>query len=258
MKSRKKDKGKRPGKERDKGSSLEADPKPSRQTSLADSAFWRDLETKFRALQPSDKNDDGLCAEWDSRDRWWPLHYLPSADVLQRFKQNAEFAAKVGFNQRSNKPIDSWLELLKRETDAFYVEGNSDTRIKNKKVRYGKYGSIQRVCEVSATYCERLANEAFAREKPAQQDRSVAPRTPRLGPKEGVKGTIAEIKKANPGISHLEICAKLDALNDRPQKKVSPRGEWMKLSGEYTWIGVLKNPKSKGAVKTYLSRIHPA
>ena len=136
--------------------------KPPRRTSLTNSAFWWDLETRFRELQPDD--GDGLRAEWDSMGRQWQLRGTPGADVSQRFDQNAEYAAKVGFNRRSAKSSHIWLELLKRETHAFHVEGKIDTRRKDEKMRHSKYGSIQRVCEVSATYCQRLGNESHAEE----------------------------------------------------------------------------------------------
>lgn len=149
---------------------------------MADSAFWRDLEARFRALQPS--QGDGLRAEWYSIDRRWLLRGAPSASVFRRFKQTAAYAAKMKVHpRRATSALDFWLGMLKREPDTFRVEGQAVVKEKGK-TRRGEYGVIARVCEVSADYCQKLADQASKRpaETTLQSGKSLrAPRELRPG-----------------------------------------------------------------------------
>src|SRR5437762_2298130 len=80
------------------------------------SAFWRDLEARFRALQPTD--GDGLranwiCSAWNERGDQWYLSGIQDHRVHKTFKWLAERAAvEVGFRGDSD-PVVFWLDLLK-------------------------------------------------------------------------------------------------------------------------------------------------
>jgi hypothetical protein len=92
--------------------------------------------------------------------------------VLQRFKQAAEYAAEMKGLSRGASALDSWLGALKCEPGAFHLEGKLEGKnTKKGKVHHGEFGTIHRVCEVSADYCGKLAGKAYAREKLAQQAR---------------------------------------------------------------------------------------
>jgi hypothetical protein len=72
------------------------------------------------------------------------------------------------------------------------------------------------------------------------------------------KVVIRQIKGDNPGITQKDLCRKLDAMNDRAQKNIIPVPKTWEEKGERSWCGALANPKLKGPVKTYLSKINAA
>ena len=129
---------------------------------MSDSAFWRRLATRFRKLQP--KRGKGLSLEWFEIDPQWPgggkrwdFRGAPSASVLRRFNQAAQVAARTKTRRRGSS-VDTWLNLLKEERDAFHVKGSTRSRWQEQSgewvERSGEWGEIPRVCEVSADYCE--------------------------------------------------------------------------------------------------------
>jgi DNA-binding XRE family transcriptional regulator len=148
---------------------------------MPDSAFWRRFATRFRKLQP--KRDKGLSAEWFEVDRRWDLQGASTASVLRRFKQAAQVAARKKSGSRE-ADFNTWLDLLKQEADAFRMKGTTSTRppvaelepsaspedpgpdaarwttpTGEQFVWSGSWGEIPRVCEVSADYCEALADQ---------------------------------------------------------------------------------------------------
>ncbi len=120
---------------------------------MADSAFWRDLEARFRALQPNDS--DGLRAEWYSLSRRWLLRGAPSASVLRRFKRAAAFVAKNKGYPRGTSAVNSWLGVLKHEPDAYHVEAESTMTVKGKELRGGGPDSIPLRPARRARSCDR-------------------------------------------------------------------------------------------------------
>jgi hypothetical protein len=157
---------------------------------MSDSAFWRDLVTRFRELQ-KEQRGDGLRAEWDDIDHQWHLRSEPNASILRRFEQAAEYAVRRLGMQPDTKAKrhgasarNTWLNLLRSETNAFRVTGDSVEKIEGKSAKTiasakkiaalwgrrpgtwrGINGVIARVCEVSADYCEYLADQAEEAER---------------------------------------------------------------------------------------------
>jgi hypothetical protein len=158
---------------------------------MSDSAFWRDLVTRFRELQ-KEQRGDGLRAEWYYIDHQWLLRGGPNASILRRFKQAVEHAVRrLGIEPdtkaqlRGASALNTWLNFLRTETDAFRAVGESVERIDGKSAKTiasakkiaalwgrrpgtmrGIDGVIARVCEVSADYCEHLADVAEEPELP--------------------------------------------------------------------------------------------
>ena len=64
------------------------------------------------------------------------------------------------------------------------------------------------------------------------------------------KEIIAEIKFTSPGITAREICSRLDRLS-------IPILQSWQLHGNRTWSHAYLNPKLRGRVKTYISKIDP-
>jgi hypothetical protein len=119
---------------------------------------WRDLEARFRTLQPA--HASGLRAEWYGISKTWMLSDPPSATTLRRFESAAVRAAKV----KGSQALGDWLTFLKAESlrtksNEYHVDSVSSHKIGKERKRRGENGSIERVCEVSANYCERLADE---------------------------------------------------------------------------------------------------
>ena len=122
---------------------------------MSSAAAWRDLERRFRDLQPG--HSDGLRAEWSEPEGRWHLTYprtdihilseprMEPLSVRRRFKSAAARAAVLLRLPRS-QAHDAWLDYLRRENESRAV--------------------IARVCEVSADLCERLADQADADEAP--------------------------------------------------------------------------------------------
>jgi hypothetical protein len=120
---------------------------------------WLALASQFRALQT--KDDNGLRAEYlssgfDKEPLWigsqWALRDSPSDSIQYRFKTLAEKGADLAGLPNT---LEAWLNKLKREKRGYkpkdwaimYPDGGSDG------------GDIPCVCEASADYCERRANE---------------------------------------------------------------------------------------------------
>jgi hypothetical protein len=72
-----------------------------------------------------------------------------------------------------------------------------------------------------------------------------------------LKVNIAEIKMDHPNFSQRQICAKLDASNDRKRDCVPLPRSWRRF-GERSWISAYDNTNLKPRVKKYLSTIKPA
>jgi hypothetical protein len=84
---------------------------------MADSDFWRKLQTRFRELQPA--QGDGLRAVWDALDQSWVLQGEPNSSVKRRFKNAVKHAAETTAHSRRSDALEWWFEVLKRETDGY-------------------------------------------------------------------------------------------------------------------------------------------
>ncbi len=91
------------------------------------------------------------------------------------------------------------------------------------------------------------ARELEYSEKTSRQGRPV-------GPQNATIALIAFIKSRNPQITQRELCAKLDAANDRGKENAPLPASWQ----ERSWVSAFRNPHLKPRVKAYLSRAgHP-
>jgi len=129
------------------------------------SVFWRDLESRFRALKPP--QSDGLSAEWisttwnDSGEQWY-LRGSNDKRLHACFNWTAERAALELGHTGAQSAVFFWLDLLKRDSPNFLIDSHGVTNLPDGGVRHNKGGTIHRVCEASADYCFKLENEAVA------------------------------------------------------------------------------------------------
>ena len=128
---------------------------------MSDADTWRELERRFRALQPEGK--DGLRAEWYDLEKRWSLRDAPNDSVSRRFQSAAKKAA-VTLGLLSPEAPDAWLGWLKDQMDLLPHETSAATWDGTGVVAYGRNLDIPRVCEVSADYCERLGDQAGLRD----------------------------------------------------------------------------------------------
>jgi len=120
---------------------------------MTDLASWRDLETRFRALQPQDR--EKVFAEWvsipfhEQGDQW----SVRGADerVRTNFKWCAERAAAKLGHPGGSSAVCYWLDLLRR--DSPHYRGGMEM-VGDGAARSG--GTIDHVCEASADYCLKL------------------------------------------------------------------------------------------------------
>lgn len=122
---------------------------------MVDSNDWDRLEARFRALQPHDI--DGLRAEWYGVDEQWRFVDSPSVSVLRRFNSAAQQAGRLLGASRAHGSL-AWLQHL-REDDELHPSRSSVTVIREGLRTDSIDLTILRVCEVSADYCERLADQ---------------------------------------------------------------------------------------------------
>jgi hypothetical protein len=70
----------------------------------------------------------------------------------------------------------------------------------------------------------------------------------RKKPEDQVKNAIATIKTAQPNISHLKICSRLDAMNVQLPER------W-RTASNYTWSHAFRNETFRPRLKSYFSKI---
>jgi hypothetical protein len=129
---------------------------------MSDTDFWSDLERRFRALQPRDPKEDlvaqWISTKWDESGRQWFI----SGGSSRRTRTNFEWLAKrgvIGTGKRGGADdLSRWLNLLKRDSPHFLVDGNVASW-PHGKLKQNETGRIERVCEASADYCVKLAND---------------------------------------------------------------------------------------------------
>jgi DNA-binding transcriptional regulator YiaG len=133
---------------------------------MADSEFWRDLAVQFRAL-PDPRH--GLSAIWwhivgsALPSNWQILDLMTLNQPLS--VQYSALAARAG--ARLNDPnaaslIDAWLERLKYEACA-PITGGGHPVIEGVET-HTESGTIERLCEASASLCSTLELQALERE----------------------------------------------------------------------------------------------
>jgi hypothetical protein len=134
---------------------------------MAESAFWRDIEARFRAIQSKKVrvhgvpwHDDSLYAVWlasgwsDTGDQW----RLDGADhnVKVNFELLAERASVELGHPSGRSAVVFWLDLLKRDSPNYNRTGSGTS---DNGITRDEYGKIDRVCEASAEYCLRLETQ---------------------------------------------------------------------------------------------------
>jgi hypothetical protein len=75
-------------------------------------------------------------------------------------------------------------------------------------------------------------------------------------PLDGAKLHIVRLKSVHSEFTHRQICAKLDAYNDRTKDAAPVPKEWQR-AGHRSWISALDDFKFKSRVKTYISSVKP-
>jgi hypothetical protein len=208
---------------------------------MRDSTFWRNLEARFRALQSS--SNDGVRAEWHGIDARWVLRGAPSDSALRRFKQVAECAASSLPGRHTGSGVDRWVSALKRDTDAFLVRGSMGVREKRKN-RFDDWGEIPRVCEVSADYCEKLADSAPPDLPGAALPPAIIPaRMPPGSTPDTVKRRA--IVKKNPDLSSRGLCQLFDQEGIPLTKR---------LREARSWDAAYKAPVYRHSIESLISR----
>ena len=133
---------------------------------MGDSKDWRDLEARFRALQP--EQGEGLNADWLLGTLMIPNQDAPAGDhwslsgasdprTARVFTLLAERAVHYLGRCDGKSPLYFWLDLLKRNC----ANTKSIHRMKAPNKLWAR-GTIHRVCEVSADYCLELENQVLS------------------------------------------------------------------------------------------------
>jgi lambda repressor-like predicted transcriptional regulator len=134
---------------------------------MADSTFWRDLATQFQALHTPHRD---IRADWQYKAgsmgiARWNIVGDPSLKV--QFEALARRAAIGIPNRRSQDLLVAWLEgareLASRVgavTTSFGNELNEDNSVRTA----FQFGSIDRLCEASASMCKILESRALQAE----------------------------------------------------------------------------------------------
>lgn len=146
---------------------------------MADSDFWRDLAEKFRAIS----DPDGLLrAHWQSEKRRQFEWSVRSAKVvwggLSARAQFEALAARGGSkveNPNGRDLLSAWFDALNKEIPSDRFESSAEL-VDGKPAHI--WGSIYRICEASATFCnilERRALEVEGSVRESEAKRGTAP-----------------------------------------------------------------------------------
>ena len=248
-----------------------------RHSTLVNPAFWRDLESRFRALQPTDPTRD-LIAEWSStgwdegRNHWF-LHGSHNPRTQKMFEALAERGALALGHKRRANAVDGWLELLKEASPNFGITGSGSGHYKNSKGKMCRYeavmGTISRLCEASADYCVSLENHEIAFVLESAESAGSPPvsetesrRGPsRITEKGRAKAVCASLDNASTaseqrGRTRAKLVAKLikelNALRDHMQV---PDEDYPVLRDKHPEYQVFKICKSHPAAADFVKRI---
>lgn len=229
---------------------------------------WQRLHAEFEAISIEEqkelrntRQDRGLHAFDDFKNAAssefgdWMLYEGPNESLRARFEVLATCAGIALGSSQGTKPIDFWFSRLYLDL----MENRSKhLRFATKK---GEDGIIEFVCAASAIFCARLEKDALEKSgtkmviEALGTGRAQQSRTLSCKGQDRARAMVAEIKRDNPGISQRDICAKLDARNDRSSNKAPLPQAWRRFN-ERSWVGMLeKHPKR---VKPFLSKVKPA
>lgn len=111
--------------------------------------YWRELERKFRELQPAD--NDGLRAIFYKPSDHWQLQEAPSNSVLRQFKNLAGWAAQ---KLHKGPEWQSFLNELKSQPDTAVLLNTTLSRLPSGQEVLGQVWAIDRVCEAAADFCQ--------------------------------------------------------------------------------------------------------
>lgn len=128
-------------------------------------ASWRDLEARFRALQPA--NGEGLCAHWIST-QWsasgakWYLSSTTDEGVYaqERFKWLAERAVVELGQSGGDGAWACWLDVLRINSRSFVGGIKRESTDSDGKTQIAETGMIRAVCAASANYCFKCGTDA--------------------------------------------------------------------------------------------------
>lgn len=139
---------------------------------MADSAFWRGMESQFRRLDPDRKLRAQLVVN-DKHEPTWEISGLDDRAILDRFRELAAYAGdKASEYAAQRDPVAFWLDLLNveigRELAPLLQKAKAeDTATSQTANALAKLGIIEQVSEISARFCGSVlavsANEAEQR-----------------------------------------------------------------------------------------------
>jgi hypothetical protein len=138
---------------------------PDARGAMADSSFWRGLAEKFRAVDTHGM----LRAEWDyivgsGGHGEWKLAGAGRSATIQ-FETLAKRGAAALSDAGTSNLLIVWLEVLRLtsgnfKSDRYGIEQNAD----GSEGAHHQTGTIWRVCEASADYCNGLESNALEAE----------------------------------------------------------------------------------------------
>jgi hypothetical protein len=138
---------------------------------LADSAFWRNLGGKFRALDPGRT----MCANWKyisaTQIMGWDIAGINPVEDRNQFIR----LAKIGGAQLDSdaEPERTWLNKL-RETIPSRAEHRTFLTSSDGEEQFIDHGTITDVCHASANLCDELELHAQLEERNAERDQKIS------------------------------------------------------------------------------------
>jgi DNA-binding XRE family transcriptional regulator len=163
---------------------------------MATSEFWKDLAAQFLAL-PDPLRE--LRADWyyevgSGGIGSWTLTGIPNVFLRNQFEALARRGAMELMDERGAELLIAWLGALKKDGEGFRLDASGvsvDKTIgRNTQVMFG---SINRICEASASFCKKQESRALQaefEEKQQNDPRNWSPLRRQFEALEGIKNVI--------------------------------------------------------------------
>ncbi len=182
---------------------------------MSNSDTWGDFAKRFRALPDPLRT---LRADWHYRSAGnlvdpWQLTGGASLELRTQFDALARRAASHLPTQSSSNLLFAWLDALKAQSIYFeYGASGIERNADGSEAAHHMTGSVGRVCEASASYCDVLEAEALQKELAAQSTQQ----TPQLS----AEGRASASTRAR-------IDQFLTNLNNNTSRKVRRKDIWI-------------------------------